>query len=200
MYSYKTVNTIDISNMVDTCIACDWSYSVQSYNCLHFGDRVDANQMVIQLSLYYNNGNTHIEKLERCSATLEREVYVFFSSLDNQNTLDHSDDIIELRNNMFDSGGDVNHPLESPRVIGIVSENVSTNSNIHKYTEEIVLDLMFPEMEQTSLNNEFSFFGQQFGVPFQSDNKLWYARSITSTELLSIYSIKIDTNTILPTN
>lgn len=63
----------------------------------------------------------------------------------------------------------------------------------------MILDPMFPAMERTSYNSEPSFFGQRFGVPFQSDNGLWYVRMLTSTELLSVYSIEIDKDAVFPT-
>ena len=44
-----------------------------------------------------------------------------------------------------------------------------------------------------------NFFGHRFGVPFQSDDKSWYVRGITSKDLLSIYSIMIGEESIFPT-
>ena len=63
----------------------------------------------------------------------------------------------------------------------------------------MILDPMFPAMERTSYTIEPSFFGQRFGVPFQSEIGMWYARRIMSTELLSIYSIEIDKDAVFPT-
>ena len=68
----------------------------------------------------------------------------------------------------------------------------ANTSTLHTYSEQIILDPMFPAMERTSYNNEPSFFGQQFGVHVQSSTGLWYARRIMSTELLNVNSIEID--------
>ena len=62
--SYKTVQDIELNNMVNKYITCDWSYNVQFYNCLQFGERVDANRVDIQLSPDRNNGDTHIQQFE----------------------------------------------------------------------------------------------------------------------------------------
>ena len=59
--SYKIVKDIELKNMVNKYITCNWSYSVQFYNCLQFGERVDANRVAIQLSPDHSNGNTHIQ-------------------------------------------------------------------------------------------------------------------------------------------
>ena len=49
-HSYKTVHDKKLNNMVEKYITCDWIYSVQFYNCLQFGERVDADRVAIQLS------------------------------------------------------------------------------------------------------------------------------------------------------
>ena len=112
--------------------------------------------------------------------------------MDKTKNTNHSEDIIEMYNYSFEPGSDISHSLTSPRVIGIVSDKRADTSTIHTYSEQMILDPMFSAMERTSHNNESSFFGLRFGIPFQSDNRLWYARMITSTELLSVYSIEID--------
>lgn len=81
-------------NTLDTHVLCEWE-------CL------DADQMVIQLSLDYSNGNTHMHKLEYNASILQAKVYGFKDSLDNIRHMDHSTDIIRLNNNSFDSGGEV---------------------------------------------------------------------------------------------
>ena len=63
-YSYKTVQYIRVNNMVDKHISRDWSYSVKFYNCLQFGERIDADRVAIQLSPDYSNGNTHIQRFK----------------------------------------------------------------------------------------------------------------------------------------
>ena len=80
-----------------------------------------------------------------------------------------------------------------------MSVTVTDTSTLHTYNKQMILDPMFPAMERTSYNSEPSFFGQRFGVPFQSDNGLWYVRMLTSTELLSVYSIEIDKDAVFPT-
>ena len=97
-----------------------------------------------------------------------------------------------MKDYYFESGSDVFHSLTSPRVICIVSDTRADTSTLHTYSEQIILDPMFPAMERTSYNNEPSFFGQQFGVHVQSSTGLWYARRIMSTELLNVNSIEID--------
>ena len=63
----------------------------------------------------------------------------------------------------------------------------------------MILDPMFSAIKRMSYNIEPSFFGQRFGVPFQSENGRWYARRITTTELVSVYSIEIDKDAVFPT-
>ena len=46
------------------------------------------------------------------------------------------------------------------------------NSIIYTYREQIILDPMILAMEQSSNSNKSSFFGQQFDIPSQSNNKL----------------------------
>ena len=43
-----------------------------------------------------------------------------------------------------------------------------------------------------------NFFGNRFGVPFKSCDNLWYTRSITTVELLNIYSIAVDNTKAFP--
>ena len=85
--------------------------------------------------------------------------------------LNHSNVIIELNNYSFESSSDVSHSLTSRRVIGIVSDKRSDTSTLHTYREQMILDPMFPATEWKSYKNKFSFFGQRFGVPFQSNNE-----------------------------
>ena len=98
-----------------------------------------------------------------------------------------------MRGDTFDSGDDINHHVESPQVIGIISEYGPIKSTLHVYREDMILDPMYPAMERTSFNRGSSFFRQRFGALFQSDKKVCYAKRITSIELLGIYSINIDT-------
>ena len=104
-----------------------------------------------------------------------------------------------MNNYYFESGSDISHLLTSPRVICFVSDTRADTLTLHICSEQMILDPLFPVMEKTSYNNEPSFFGQRFGVSFQSSNGLWHARRITSTELLGIYSIEIDKNAIFST-
>ena len=46
-HNYKTVQDVELNNMVDNHIIWDWIYGVQFYNCLQFGERVDANRVAI---------------------------------------------------------------------------------------------------------------------------------------------------------
>ena len=71
-----------------------------------------------------------------------------------------------MNNYSFESGSNIYYSLTSPRVIGIVSDTRANTSTLHTYSEQMILDPMFPAMERTSYNNESSFFRQQFGVPF----------------------------------
>ena len=87
-----------------------------------------------------------------------------------------------MNNYSFESGSDISYSLTSPRIIGIVTDKRIDTSTLHTYSEQMILYPMFTTMERTSYNNEFSFFSLRFGIPFQSDNGLWYARRITSTE------------------
>ena len=82
-YSYKTVQDIELNNMVDKHITCDWIYCVHCYNCLQFGERVDTNRVTIQLSPDHSNGNTHIQQFENCSTNSDTDVYGFVDSVDN---------------------------------------------------------------------------------------------------------------------
>ena len=172
-HSYKTVQDIRLNNMVDKHITCDWNYSVQFYNCLQFGERADADRVAIQLSPYHSNGNTHVQQFESCSSNPDIDVYGFVDSVDNTKNIKHSEKNIEMKDYFFESGSDVFPSLTSPRVIGIVSDTGTDISIIHTYSKQMILDPMFSAMERTSYNSEPSFFGQRFGVPFQSDNGLW---------------------------
>ena len=135
----------------------------------------------------------HISRSSKiCSVNSDTDVYGFTDSVDNTKNINHSEDIIKMKSYYFESGSGIPHSLISPRVIGIVLDTRADTSTLHTYSEQMILDPMFPEMERTLYNNESSFFGQRFGVPFQSSNGLWYARNITSIELLSVYSIDID--------
>ena len=80
-----------------------------------------------------------------------------------------------MNNYSFESDNDISYSLTSPRIIGIVTDKRIDTSTLHTYSEQMILYSMFPTMERTSYNNELSFFGLRFGIPFQSDNGLWYA-------------------------
>ena len=165
-HNYKTVQDIRLNNMVDKHITCDWNYYVQFYNCLQFGERVDADRVALQLSPDHNNGNTHIQQFENCSSNPDIDVSGFVDSVDNTKGINHSKYIIELKNYYFESGSDVFHLLTSPRVIGIVSDTGTDTSTLRTYSKQMILDPMFPAMERMSYNSEPSFFGQRFGVRF----------------------------------
>ena len=120
-------------------------------------------------------------------------------SVDNTKNIKHSENNIEMKDYYFESGSDVFPSLTSPRVIGIVSDTGTDISIIHTYSKQMILYPMFLVMEKTSYDSEPSSFGQRFGVLFQSDNGLWYTRRVTSTELLSVYSIEIDKDAVFPT-
>ena len=119
--------------------------------------------------------------------------------MDNTKKFNHSEDIIEMKKYCFESGSDVFHSLMSSRVVGIVSDTGTDTSTLHTYSKQMILYPMFLVMEKTSYDSEPSSFGQRFGVLFQSDNGLWYTRRVTSTELLSVYSIEIDKDAVFPT-
>ena len=76
-HSYKTVQDIELNNMVKKYLTCEWSYSINFYNCLQFGERVDANRVDIQLSPDRNNGDTHIQQFENWSANSDTDIYGF---------------------------------------------------------------------------------------------------------------------------
>ena len=96
-------------------------------------------------------------------------MYGFVDSVDSTKHINHSEDIIEMKNHPFESGSDVFYSLTSQRVIGIVSDTGTDTSTLHTCSKEMILDPMFPAMKRTSYNIESSFFGQRFGVPFQSE-------------------------------
>ena len=56
---------------------------------------------------------------------------------------------------------------------------------------------MFPVMEMIMYEDKPGYIGDRFGVPFQSDDRLWYTYSVTTVELLSIYFINVDSNRLL---
>ena len=166
VHSYKTVQNIELNSMVDKHITCDWSYSIQFYNFLQFGERVDTNRVTIQLLPDHSNSNTYIQQLENFSANLDIDVYGFVDSVDNTKNINHNEEIIDINIYSFESGSDISHSLTSSRIIGVVSDTRADTSALHTYSEQMILYPMFPVMERTSYNNESSFFGQQFGVPF----------------------------------
>ena len=122
------------------------------------------------------------------------------NSVDNTKNTNHSENIIEIKDYSFESGIDVFYSLTSPLVISIVSATETNISTLHTYSKQMILDPMFPAMKRTSYNSKPSFFGQRFGVLFQSDNGLWYARRITYTEFLRVYSIEMDKEVVFLTN
>ena len=134
-HSYKTVHDKKLNNMVEKYITCDWIYSVQFYNCLQFGERVDADRVAIQLSPDHSNGNTHIQQFENFSSNPDIDVYGFVDSVDSTRNINHSEDIIEMKNYSFESGSDTFHSLTSPRIIGIVSETGTDTSTLHTYSK-----------------------------------------------------------------
>ena len=152
--------------MVNKYITCDWSCSVQFYNCLQFGERVDANRVAIQLFLDHNNGNTHIQQFENCSENSNTDIYGFVDCVNNTKNINHSEDIIEMNKYSFESGSDISHSLTSPRVIGSMSYKRADTSTLNTYSEKIVLDPMLPAMERTQYNNKSSFFGLRFSISF----------------------------------
>ena len=157
-------------------------YRIHTYNYLHYGECIDAKCIAIQLSPEYDNGNTHTRKFEHSSSTHETEVFRFVGSLDNVTTFDHNTETIKLDNDVFVQKDDINHSLSSPRVMGIVSNNIIDESTLLTYRGKMVLDPMFSAMDRTSNNDTHSFFGHRYGV----NDKSWYVRGITSKELLSI--------------
>ena len=86
-HSYKTVQDIELNNMVNKYITCEWSYSINFYNCLQFGERVDANRVAIQLSPDHKKGNTHIQQFENCSTNPHTDIYGFVDCVDNTKIL-----------------------------------------------------------------------------------------------------------------
>ena len=115
----------------------------------------------------------HISRSSKiCSVNSDTDVYGFTDSVDNTKNINHSEDIIKMKSYYFESGSGIPHSLISPRVIGIVLDRGTDTSTIYIYSKEMILDPMFPAMERTLYNSEPSFFGQRFGVPFQSDNGL----------------------------
>ena len=133
VHSYKTVHDLRLNNMVEKYITCDWIYSIQFYSCLQFGERIDANRVAIQLSPDHSNGNTHIQQFKNYSSNPDTDVYGFVDSVDSTRNINHSEDIIEMKNYYFESGSDVFHSLTSLRVIGIVSDTETDTSTLHTY-------------------------------------------------------------------
>ena len=97
--------------MVDKHITCDWSYSVQFCNCLQFGEHVDVDRVAIKLSPDHSNGNTYIQQFENWSLNPDTDVYGFVDSVDNTKHINHSEDIIEMKNYPFKSSSDAFHSL-----------------------------------------------------------------------------------------
>ena len=123
----------------------------------------------------------HTSSSSKIALQIQIQTYDFVDCVDDTKNINHTEDIIEMNNYYFESGSDISHSLTSPRIIGIVSDERADTITLYTYSEQMILDAMFPVMERTSYNNESSFFGLRFGIPFHADNGLWYARSITST-------------------
>ena len=67
--------------------------------------------------------------------------------MDSTKNINHSEDIIKMNNYYFDSGSDIFHSLTSPLVIGIVADTRSDTSTFYTYSEQMILDPMFPAMK-----------------------------------------------------
>ena len=94
----------------------------------------------------------------------------------------------------------IDHKLTFPRVTGLIDNDTNSKSTLNACREQMILDPIFPAMERTAVNNSCDFFGQHFRVPFQTENNAWYVRTVTTEELLYVYSITFDRRVAFPTN
>ena len=119
--------------MIERHVVLGWCYNIHKYACLQYGEHVDARCATIQLSPGGNNNNTYMQKIQYISPSTGTDVYGFIDSLEETSTLDVNTDSIQLDTNAFPSDSQINHPLTSPRVIGIITNE--SNKNTKKCVE-----------------------------------------------------------------
>ena len=196
--SYIDTPVSSITAMLHNHVTDEWAYNIHEYNCLHYREHVDAVRIAIQLAPDNSSGNHHSQRLDYRSISYETDVHGLIDSMWDSYIMEHSMDIIRLAENTFDPDQDVTHKIKSPRVIGIVSDDANEDSTFKTCRERMILDPIYPAMEQIQHNTNTNFFGNRFGVPFKSCDNLWYDRSVTTIKLLNIYSIAVDNTKVFP--
>ena len=94
-------------------------------------------------------GNTHTHRIRQPLQDLDENVYGFNDSLVTNTEIDHCVDIIELGDNWYIGTDEVDHSVTLPRVLGFINRCDIAGKTIDAYRERMILDPMFPAIEQT---------------------------------------------------
>lgn len=124
------VHRVITSNLIK-----NWSYSIQSHNCLDYGECIDTNRVSIRLLA--SNVDEHKDMIDNTCNNIVENIhgYRFRQHIDDTIAVDHNVDIIKLGNYSFDMKKDVDHSRRAPRVVGIVSCDNSIVSTLTAYRE-----------------------------------------------------------------
>jgi hypothetical protein len=158
-----------------------WIHTITQYNTARLGDSVAADRTGIHLHL------------EEDAST--------YSSVNVPSILDHISSyghhVVQEMNNVLDTEM---IPIPFNIIKQMVPANVDryrpypicatkASDTSHQHHASDILDPGFPGKEPCRYRSQHAIFGNRFGVPFKARDNSWYARAVSTLELLRMYSI-----------
>ena len=160
-----------------------WSFAIHHYNTARFGDIVAAHRTGIQLYDASHQIMNHGDAFQPIRA----EVYPSLETciaVEQQNTCD--DTVLSIPNDAFQMNND-DQPLDQFESRPFAQYNSIDTGQDDQKTSCVILDREFPGREPQESQG---IFGHRFGIPFLDKVKqLWFARELSTQELLHMYSI-----------
>ena len=161
-----------------------WEHIIQCYNTAEFGDSVSAFRVGIHIHL--NTDSVHdVHDAKKPTASLDQ-----YSSSYGNYIVESMNDVMdedlvpipfEIMKQRIPSTTDRSLPF---RICTTHTLGISNNQN-----KSDVLDPEYPAREPNKNISEHTIFGNRFGIPFKSSDNAWYARAVSTLELLRMYSI-----------
>ncbi len=161
-----------------------WTFVIHCYNTAAFGDSVSALRVGIHIHL--DTDNTHdVGDAARPRISLDQ-----YSSSYGNHIVESMNDVVDedlvpipynIMKQCVPASSDRSLPF---RICTTLTLGISDNQN-----KSDVLDPEYPAKEPNKNISKHTIFGNRFGIPFKGPDNAWYARAVSTLELLRMYSI-----------
>ena len=167
-----------IAEIITKGLKGNWSFSIHTYRLNDFGMRLDGSRCCIELFPLQHSCDFTPTKI---SPTHTLDEFGFHCYVDERlNTPLHNCSIM-IPN---PTQGPPASAICSARIVGRIGCNIQ---NTAAPASCLILDSAYPGLEPAP-DHENQVFGRRFGIAFETDDGLWFARRTSTIELLRMYS------------